>query len=52
MHSNMNVILFGHGCSGDCMLLEHEGYHDLGMAALVTVCSLNTNVMMAWAWMF
>ena len=26
------------------MLLEHERYHGLGMDALATVCSWNTNV--------
>ena len=33
------------------MLLEHEGYYGLGMGALVTACSRNTNVLMVWAWM-
>ena len=42
---------FGHGCSGNRMLLEHERYHGLGMGALATVCSWNTNVIMVWAWM-
>ena len=37
---------FGHGCSGDRMLLEHDGYYGLGVDALVTVCSWNTNVIM------
>ena len=41
----------GHGCSGDRMLLEHRRYHGSGMDALVIVCSLNTNVIMIWAWM-
>ena len=41
---------FGHGCSGNRMLLEHERYHGLGMGALATVCSWNTNVIMVWAW--
>ena len=41
---------FGHGCSGNRMLLEHERYHGLGMDALATVCSRNTNVIMVWAW--
>ena len=31
------------------MLLEHERNYDLGMDALVTVCSWNTNGMMIWA---
>ena len=42
---------FGHGCYGHRVLLEHERYHALGMVALVTVCSWNTNVIMVWAWM-
>ena len=42
---------FGHGCSGHRMLLEHERNYDLGMDALVTVCSWNTNGIMIWAWM-
>ena len=33
------------------MLLEHERYCGLGMDALVTVCSRNTNVIMVWVWM-
>ena len=44
-------LWFGHGCSGHRMLLEHERYYDLGMDALVTVCSWNTNVVIMWAWM-
>ena len=39
---------FGHGCSGQRMLLEHERYYGLGMGATVTVCSWN---IMVWAWM-
>ena len=39
---------FGHGCSGQRMLLEHERYYGLGMDATVTVCSWN---IMVWAWM-
>ena len=42
---------FGHGCSANRMLLEHERYHALGMGAVPTVCSRNTNVIMLWAWM-
>ena len=42
---------FGHGCSGNRMLLEHEPYHDLGVGAVATACSWNTNVIMVWAWM-
>ena len=41
---------FGHGCSGDCMLSEHERYYGLGMDPLVTGCSGNVNVIMVWAW--
>ena len=41
---------FGHGRSGNRMLSEHERYHALGMDALATVCSRNTNVIMLWAW--
>ena len=41
----------GHGCSGYRMLLEREGNYALGMAALVTVCSWNTNGIMVWAWL-
>ena len=44
------LLWFGHGRSGHRMLLEHERYHGLGMDALVTVCSWNTNVIMVWAW--
>ena len=33
------------------MLLEHERDSGLGMDALVTVCSRNTNGIMVWAWM-
>ena len=33
------------------MLLEHERNYDLGMDALVTVCSWSTNGIMIWAWM-
>ena len=44
-------LWFGHGCSGHRMLLEHERKYDLGMDALVTVCSWNTNGIMVWAWM-
>ena len=31
------------------MLLEHEQKYNLGMDALVTVCSWNTNGIMVWA---
>ena len=33
------------------MLLEHERNYGLGMDALVSVCSWNTNGSMVWAWM-
>ena len=45
------LLWFGHGCCGNCMLLEHECYYDFGMDALVTVCFRNTNVIMILAWM-
>ena len=43
-------LWFGHGCSGHRMLLEHERNYGLGMDALVTVCSWNTNGILIWAW--
>ena len=42
---------FGHGCSGQRMLLEHERKYALGLDALVSVCCWNTNRVMIWAWM-
>ena len=42
---------FGHGRSGNRVLVDYESYNDLGMDALATVCSWNTNVIMVWAWM-
>ena len=45
------LLWFGHGCSRHRMLWEHQRYYGLGMDALVTVCSGNTNVIMVWAWM-
>ena len=33
------------------MLLEQERNYGLGMDALVTACSWNTNGIMVWAWM-
>ena len=45
------LLWFAHGCFGQRMLSEHERYYGLGMDALVTVCSRNTNVVMVWAWM-
>ena len=44
-------LWFGHECSGELMLLEHERNYDLGMDALVSLCSWNTNRIMVWAWM-
>ena len=44
-------VWFGHGCSGHCMLFQHERKYGLGMDALVSVCSSNTNGSMVWAWM-
>ena len=44
-------LWFGHGCSGLRMLLENDRNYGLGMDALVTVCSWNTNGIMVWAWM-
>ena len=41
----------GHGCSGHRIVLEHERNYALGMDALVTACSWNTNGIMHWAWM-
>ena len=37
-----------HGCSGHKVLAEHEQKYGLGMDALVTACSRNTNGIMAW----
>ena len=45
------LLWFRHGCFGQRMLLEHERYYGLGMDALVSVCSWNTNVIMVCAWM-
>ena len=45
------LLWFGHGCFGQRMLLEHERYYGLGMDALVSVCSRNTNIIMVCAWM-
>ena len=44
-------LWFEHGCSGHRMLLEHERSYGLGMDALVSGCSWNTNGIMIWAWM-
>ena len=43
-------LWFGHGCSGHRMRLERDRNYGLGMDALVTVCSWNTNGIMVWAW--
>ena len=43
-------LWFGHGLTGDRLLLEHERYYGFGMDALVIDCSWNTNVIMLWAW--
>ena len=40
---------FGHGCTGHRVFVDHERYYDLGMHALVTVCSWTTDVIMVWA---
>ena len=40
------LLWFRHRCFGQCMLSEHESYYGLGMDALVSVCSRNTNVIM------
>ena len=42
------LLRFGDGCSGHRRLSKRERYYGLGMDALVTVCSRNTNVFMAW----
>ena len=33
------------------MILQHKRNYGLGMDAVVTVCSWNTNGIMIWAWM-
>ena len=43
-------LWFGHGCSGERMLLARKRY-GLAMDALVSVCSWNANGIMAWPWM-
>ena len=43
------LLWFGHGCSGHCMLSEHERSYGLGMDALDTVCSWNANGITVWA---
>ena len=44
-------LWFGHGCSGQRMLWAHERDYGLGMDALVSIRSGNTNGIMVWAWM-
>ena len=44
-------LWLGHGCSGQCMLLEHERNYGLDMDALVSVCSWNAIGIMVSAWM-
>ena len=44
-------LWFGHGCYGDRLLLEHDRDSGLGMDALVTVRSWNTDVFMVLSWM-
>ena len=44
-------LWFGHGCSGDRVVLVHEMKYGFGMDAPVTVCFWNTNGVMVWAWM-
>ena len=39
---------FGHGCDSHRILLEHKRNYGLGMDALVTVFSWNTNGIMVW----
>ena len=43
-------LWFGHGCSGQRMLLQHERNYGLGLDALLSVCSWNTNGIMVRAW--
>ena len=45
------LLRFGHGCFGQRMRWERECHCGLGMDALVSVCSRNTNVILVWAWM-
>ena len=42
---------FGMDAAGPRILLEHKRNYGLGMDALVTVCSWNTNGIMAWVCM-
>ena len=45
------LLWFGHACSRNRMLWEHERYYRLGMHALVTLCSRNMNAIVVWVWM-
>ena len=45
----LTELWFGHGCSGHRKLLEEERKYGLGMDALVSVCSWNTNGIKVWA---
>ena len=45
------LLWFGHGCFGQRMLRERECRCGLGVDALVSVCSRNTNIIMVCAWM-
>ena len=45
---NTNLIMFGHGCSGNRMRSEHERYHALGVGVVAVGCTRNTNVIMVW----
>ena len=44
-------LCFGHGCSSQRMVLEHERKNGLGRDAVVSVCAWNTNGIMVCAWM-
>ena len=44
------LVRLGDGCSGHRKLSKHERYSGLGMDALVTKCSRNMHVLLAWAW--
>ena len=45
------LLWSGHGCSGYRMHSEHEHCHGLGMDALLSLCTGNTNVIMVWVCM-
>ena len=44
-------LWFGHGCSAQRVLLEHERNYGSGMDGLLSACSWNTNGIMVWACM-